>query len=468
MTAEARTSSLTEGAVGRTLVVFSLPILASNVLQSLNGSINAMWVGHYLGGAALTATSNANLIMFFLIGMVLGVGMATGILVGQSVGAKDLDMARRVVGTSATFFALMALVVSVVGFFLSPQLLVWMRTPADAMPFAVAYLRLIFVAMPFAFGSAFLMMVLRGAGDSRTPMLFSLLAVVVDIALNPVLMFGWGPAPRMGIAGSAAATVAANAVGMGAMLAHLYARKHFLRIGRDEIGYLRLDRAILASLLRKGLPMGMQMIVLSSSGILMISLVNRYGTATTAAYGATMQLWNYIQMPAVAIGMAASSMAAQNVGAGRWDRVGSVATAGVVCNCLMTGTLAVVIYLLDEQALGLFLNEPEAIAIGVHLNAIGVWSFLFFGVSMVLSGVVRATGAVLPPLAILAVALLGLRLPFALALQGRWHEDAIWWSFPVGAFAAMAMSAAYYRLGGWRRARMLESTAARPASSAAV
>ncbi|RYE75733.1 MAG: MATE family efflux transporter [Myxococcales bacterium] len=354
------------------------------------------------------------------------------------------------------------------GFFLSPQLLVWMRTPDDALPYAIAYLRLIFVAMPFVFGSAFLMMVLRGAGDSRTPMLFSLLAVAIDIALNPVLMFGWGPLPKMGIAGSAAATVAANAIGMGAMLAHLYAKKHFLRLGREELGYLRLDRVILASLLRKGLPMGMQMIVLASSGILMISLVNRYGSATTAAYGATMQLWNYIQMPAVAIGMAVSSMAAQNVGAGRWDRVGSVARAGVICNCLMTGTLAIVIYLLDEQALGLFLNEPAAVAIGVHLNAIGVWSFLFFGVSMVLSGVVRATGSVLPPLAILAVALLGLRVPFALALRERWHEDAIWWSFPVGAFASMVLSAAYYRFGGWRRARMLETPAAQPESSPAV
>jgi len=132
---------LTEGAVGKTLLVFSLPILGSNVLQSLNGSVNSIWVGRYLGSAALTATSNANTIMFFLIGMVFGVGMAASILVGQSIGAQDTDHAKRVAGTSASFFVLVSILISIAGFLLSPQLLHWMRTPADALPFAVAYLR---------------------------------------------------------------------------------------------------------------------------------------------------------------------------------------------------------------------------------------------------------------------------------------------------------------------------------------
>jgi putative MATE family efflux protein len=448
-------SALTEGAVGKTLVVFSLPILASNVLHSLNGSVNAIWVGRYLGGAALTATSNANTIMFFLIGLVFGVGMASAILVGQRIGAKDLDGAKRVVGTSAAFIATMALVVSLGGYFLSPTLLLWMHTPADALPFAIAYLRIIFVAMPFIFGSAFLMMVLRGAGDARTPMLFSALAVVIDIGLNPALIFGAGPLPALGIAGSAAATVVANAVSVTAMLAHLYARKHFLRLTRGELAYLRVDRAILGALLRKGLPMGMQMIVMSASGIFMISLVNGFGSETTAAFGASLQLWNYIQMPAIAIGMAASSMAAQNVGAGRWDRVGQVAISGVSVNFLMTGGLAALIYLFADHALAMFLTDQAAIDIGVHLNAIVVWSFSFFGVSMVLSGVVRSTGAVVPPLAILVISLWGLRLPFATLMLGRWQADAIWWSFPLGSLTAMVLSGSYYRFGGWRRARML-------------
>ncbi len=450
---------LTEGAVGRTLFVFSLPILVSNVLQSLNGSVNSIWVGRYLGSAALTATSNANTIMFFLIGVVFGVGMAASILVGQSIGAGNVDQAKRVIGTSASFFILTAIGISVVGFFVSPQLLSWMHTPADALPFAIAYLRVIFVGMPFIFAYAFVTIVLRGAGDAKTPLLFSMLSVGLDIGLNPLLIFGVGPLPKMGIAGAATSTLIANGTTLVAILVHLYRRRHFLCLRGAELSYLRPDRTILRSLVTKGVPMGLQMIVMTSSAIVMISLVNGFGTATSAAFGAALQLWNYIQMPAFAIGMAASAMAAQNVGAGRWDRVGRVAAVGVGINLLMTGTLAAVIYVFARGAFGLFLTEPAPIAIGMHLNSIVVWSFTLFGVSMVLSSVVRSTGAVLPPLLILFVSLWVLRIPFALALLPRWGADAIWWSFPLGSLASVVLSLAYYQFGAWRTARMIETRA---------
>ena len=446
---------LIEGAVGKTLVVFSLPILLTNVLQSLNGSVNSIWVGRYLGSAALTATSNANTIMFFLIGVVFGVGMAASILVGQNIGAQDVEQAKRVIGTSASFFILAAIAISLVGFLFSPQLLTWMRTPPEAFPYAVAYLRVIFAGMPFIFMYAFIAIVLRGAGDAKTPMMFSLMSVGLDIGLNPLLMFGVGPFPRLGIAGAATATLLANGSTLIALLAHLYRKKHFLCLRGPELAYLRPKRAILAALVKKGVPMGAQMIVMSSSAIVMISLVNGFGTSTSAAFGAALQLWNYIQMPAFAIGMAASAMAAQNVGAGRWDRVDRIALVGVGVNFLMTGTVAAVIYLLDTRALGLFLTEPAAIAVGVHLNAIVVWSFTFFGVSMVLSSVVRSTGAVVPPLAILFISLWVLRIPFAVVFVSRWNADAIWWSFPLGALASVALSMAYYRFGNWRSARMM-------------
>jgi putative MATE family efflux protein len=447
--------NLTEGAVGKTLLVFSLPILFSNVLQSLNGSINAIWIGRYLGGAALTAAANANTILFFLIGIVFGIAMAASILIGQSVGARDVDTAKRVVGTSAGFFLASSLLVSALGFLLTERLLVWMHTPEDALPYAVAYLRVIFLAMPFIFANAFVTMVLRGAGDAKTPLLFSLVAVGLDIVLNPILLFGWGPFPKMGVAGAATATLIAYAVSFVALVWSLYAKNHFLCLRRHELAYLRIDRSILGSLVKKGLPMGMQMIVMSGSAIVMISLVNGFGVTTTAAFGAGMQLWNYIQMPAMAVGMAASAMAAQNVGAKQWDRVGRTAIAGVAINLVMTGALAALICVFDRSALGLFSKDPATIEVGMHLNAIVVWSFSFFGVSMVLSSVVRSTGAVIPPLAILFLSLWGLRIPFAVLLLDRWHADAIWWSFPIASLVSMLLATAYYRYGGWRTARMI-------------
>jgi putative MATE family efflux protein len=451
---------LTEGAIGKTLVFFSLPILASNVLQSINGSINSIWVGRYLGGAALTASSNANTILFFLIGSIFGIGMAATILVGQSLGADNLDQAKRVIGTSATFFLVISTVVTLCGVLFSGVMLRSMHTPADAMPFAVAYLRVVFIAIPFIFMYSFLMMSLRGAGDSKTPMLFSLLSVGLDIALNPLFIFGWGPVPRLGIAGSATAMLIATATSFFALLFYLRQQKHFLWLKPEERSYLRIDHKILGALISKGIPMGLQMIVMSASAIVMITFVNGFGSATSSAFGAGMQIWNYVQMPGMAIGMAVSSMAAQNVGAKRWDRISRITGLGVLYSVLMTGGVAILITIFDRQALGLFLTDPAAIAIGQHMNPIVIFSFTFFGMAMVLGGVVRSTGAVFPPLIILFVSLWLFRIPFAYTMLPRWHIDAIWWSFPIASVVATILSALYYRFGGWKKARMMESAKA--------
>ena len=448
-------TALTEGPIVRTLVGFALPILLGNVLQSMNGSVNSIWVGRFLGEAALGATANSNAVMFLLLGGVFGVSMAATLLVAQYIGAGKPDEARRVVGTSATFFASLAVGISVVGWCFAPQLLEFMHTPPESLGLARQYLRIIFIAIPFLYLYTFVMAVMRGAGDSRTPFKFLLLSVGLDIVLNPLLIFGLGPVPRLGIGGSALATLIANAVSLVALLLYLYRRQHPLCLRGAELAYLRLDGAILGTLIRKGLPIGLQLVVISANAVALISLVNRFGTDTTAAYGAAWQLWNYLQMPAFAIGAAVSSMAAQNVGANRWDRVNRIAGAGVAFHCVVTGSLVLVLVALNKVALGMFLPPGAALEISGHINLTSAWSFLFFGISMVLFGVVRSTGAVVPPLIALFIALWVVRIPIAVGFAPRFGADAIWWSFPIASGVSALLAFAYYRWGGWRKARLI-------------
>jgi putative MATE family efflux protein len=459
--------SLTQGSIPRALAAFSLPILFGNILQSVNGSVNAVWVGKFLGEASLAAVGNSNVVIFLLFGVIFGLSMASTVLVAQCVGAKNIAEAKRVVGTSAVFFLGVSLTMSALGFWLAPGLLDWMQTPADVMPLALAYMRIIFLTLPFMSGMFFLMAVLRGAGDSRTPFIFLLVSVVLDIGLNPLLIFGWGPIPRLGISGSATATLIAQGSSFFALVVHLYRTKHFLRIRRHELALFKVDWKLVRLLITKGIPMGLQMFVVSSSMIAVLSLVNRFGSQETAAFNAAMQLWSYIQMPAMAIGAAVSSMAAQNVGAGRWDRVGKVATTGVLFNLLVGGTMILLVYALNRHALALFLpTTGAAIDIAVHLNSIVLWSFVMFGTTFVLFGVVRATGAVMAPLIMLVISLWAVRLPFAYSMLDRWHADAIWWSFPIASVMSLAMSSSYYRWGGWRNARLGVAEARTPSSSA--
>jgi len=424
--------SLTEGSIPVGLFRFALPILFANILQSLNGSVNSIWVGRFLGEAALTATSNANTVMFLLIGAAFGVAMAATILIGQCIGANNLRETKRVVGTSATFFAAISVGMAIAGLLLCRPLLIAMHTPADSLPLAVAYMRVIFLALPWLYMYAFVMAVLRGAGDAKTPFYFMLLSVGIDIALNPVFIFGLGPFPRLGIAGH-----------------------HILCLHRSELHYLKVDGALVAVLVRKGIPMSAQLLVISLSGVLMITLVNRFGVDTTAAFGAALQIWNYIQMPAFAVGMAVSAMTAQNVGAGKWPRVTAIARVGVLYSVLLTGSIVLAIEALNTWIFGLFLPPASAaLEIASHMNRIVTPSFIFFGISLTLFGVVRATGAVVAPLIILTIALLVVRFPFAVALIPRYQVDAVWWSFPMSSALAAALAVLYYRYGDWRHAQM--------------
>ncbi|AFC30168.1 multi anti extrusion protein MatE [Paenibacillus mucilaginosus 3016] len=456
-------ANLTEGPIGRNLLLFALPVLMGNVLQSLNGTINSIWVGNYLGESAFAATSNANNIMFFLLSLVFGIGMASTILIGQSVGAGDEAKAKRVVGTSALFFTSLSIVITAVGMLFSEAILRGMSTPADAMPYAAAYLRIIFLGVPFMFFYNFVMMILRGAGDAKTPFYFLLLSTVLDIVLNPVFIFGLGPLPRMDTAGAALASVIAQLVALVGLVWHLYRRKHFLRLTAADRHLLRFDPQIVGALVKKGIPMGLQMMIVSTSAIAIVQLVNSFGSVATAAFGAAMQISSYVQMPAMAIGGAVSTLAAQNVGAGKWDRVHKTTLLGILFNFVMTGTLVGVIYLFNRQALGLFLQDEAAIAIGMTINHITLWAFILFGITFVVSGVVRATGAVMIPLLTTFLALWCFRVPLAYYLGHAYGLDALWWSFPVGFGVGIVLSSMYYLWGNWRQAKMLEPAAGAPA-----
>ncbi|AYJ87474.1 MATE family efflux transporter [Sphingomonas paeninsulae] len=449
-------ADLTVGPIAKTLLLFALPTLGSNVLQSLNGSVNAIWVGHILGENALAATSNANLVMFLMFAALFGFGMAATIMVGQNYGRRDLDEVRRIMGTAIGLFLGLSIVIAVLGWVYTPQLLHMLATPPQAEPLALAYLRVIFVAMPASFLTVLLMMGLRGTGDALTPLKWMAVSVVLDSGLNPVLMLGLGPFPRMGISGSATATAFAGYISLLGLLIHIYIRDLPVRLRGAELRYLIPDWSLAKVLAVKGFPMAMQMFVMSGSALVMIGLINREGVVVTAAYGVTQQLWAYIQMPAMAVGAAVSAMAAQNIGAGRWDRVARITRSGVIFSLLLTTSLVALLAVVDRYALGLFLaqNSP-AMPIARHIQLIATWSFIMFGLTFVLFGTIRANGGVWPPLIILILSLIPFRIGFALLFRPTLGADAIWLSFPISSLVTMLLAIAYYRLGNWRSMHLL-------------
>jgi putative MATE family efflux protein len=447
---------LTQGPITRTLLIFSLPLLGGNALQSLNGTVNQIWVSHTLGEVAITALGNANIVMMLMLGVIFGVGMAANILVAQSMGGRDLAMVKRVMGTATTFFVGLSVLVAVLGAVLAPHILDLMGTPAPSRADAIIYLRIVFVSVPFMYFFMFLQMAQRGAGDSNTPFWFMALAIVIDIVLNPLLIRGIGPFPKLGIAGSATSTLIGQSTALVFLIIHLYRRKSVLALWPSEFKLLAPDPVIMSSLVNRGLPMGIQMLVMNGVAVVMISFVNRYGALTSAAYSISSIIWSYLQMPTMAIGASVSSMAAQNVGARRWDRVAQVARSGVISGLVVTGSIALLLYAFNDQVLGILLPaHSPAIPLARHINTQVLWGFVLFSVTFSLSGVVRSTGAVWAPMAILIVSMVAVRVPFAALMTPRFGEDAIWWSFPLGTATSAILTSLYYLFGGWRRVHML-------------
>src|SRR5271154_2027766 len=338
---------LIEGPITSTLIMFSLPLLGANLLQSLNATANQFWVAHLLGTTDITAIGNANSVMFLSLSAIMGATMAANILIAQQVGAGDLTMVKRIMGTAIFFFVVVSVTISLTGGIFAPVILKnFMHTPPAAETEAIVYLRVVFAAMPFMYFFQFLQMAQRGAGDSRTPFYFMALAVALDIILNPLLIAGIGPFPKLGIAGSATSTLIGQSISLILLLVVLYRRQSVLMLKGRELRYLIPSAEILRPLVFRGIPMSLQMFIMSAAGITMLRFVNAFGAVTSAAYVGALQVWNYIQMP---------GMAGGNVGAGQWDRVDRIALVGLALSLAVTGSIAVLIYALGPLPLYIFL-----------------------------------------------------------------------------------------------------------------
>lgn len=444
--------SLTEGSISRSLLLFALPALLGNALLATNGSVSSIWIGRLLGEAALTASANGNAVIFLLFSSTQGIAALASLRVGRAIGASDLATARRVMGTSLTLLVALSTALAAVAWLGAESLLVALGTPTSALPLAVTYMRVLLAALPLMSAVALLVATLQMAGDYRTPLVFVALGVGLHVILSPLLVFGVAGAPALGVAGSAVATCVAQGVSLAALLRCLHRRRDPLSLIGDNLHVLRVDWGLAAVLVRKGLTMGLALVVSSMSAVLMFRLVNRFGVQTAAAYGAALQLWTYVQMPQIALATAVSAMAAQNIGAGQWARVAATTRVGLMLIVFVTSTLIVVLEIFGGNALGMFL-PPGSPSVGIaeRLNGIAIWSFVFFGISMIMFGTMRAAGQVLVPLLILSCSLLAVRYPLATLMLERWQADAIWWSFPISAVVCALLAMLFYHFGGWRK-----------------
>jgi putative MATE family efflux protein len=451
--------SLVDGPIIPAILVFSLPLLLTNLLHALAGTWAAIWVSHVLGEGALVAVVNTNVFFFMMMGTIMGVGAASGIAIGQSVGRDNMQDVKRIAGTSVAFAGIAATLIASLGAAFAPNLVDLINLPQASRGYAIVFLRMTCLVMPSLFVFIFLMMMMRGCGDSTTPFKYSVVWISLTLLLGPLFLTGYGIFPKLGIAGIALGNLIGNWLALIAMLRHVYRHDLPIALRGEELRFLRPDPALLAMLVKRGLPMGAETIIVQGAYFVLLGMVNAYGVVAAAAYAGAAQLWGYVQMPAMALATSLSSMAAQNIGANLWHRVDLIAFRGCLLSVLITAATAVLILSLGELPLMLFLpNGGESLAMAQDINEIVLWSWSILAVTASLLSIVRANGAMIPATIVFALTMWAFRVPFAYYFEPVMGMASIWWSFPVGTIMSAAFAMLYFKYGGWcRRKLMMES-----------
>ncbi|MFJ5258406.1 MATE family efflux transporter [Pseudomonas sp. NPDC088414] len=430
----------------QTYLLFLAPMVLSNFLQSMSGTVNSIYIGQMLGTQALAAVSGMFPIIFFFIALVIGLGAGAGVLIGQAWGAREAHMVKAIAGATLLLGVLIGLLAAVLGSVFARQALQGLGTPADVLDDAVAYAHVMMWILPSMLVFVLFTQLLRGVSDTVSPLLALIVSTSVGLALTPALIRGWFGLPQLGIQSAAFAGLAGNLSAMAWLAWRLIRKRHPLAPDREFFAALRLDGAILGKVLRIGLPTGVQMIVLSLSELVILALVNQHGSQATAAYGAVTQIVNYVQFPALSIAITASILGAQAIGAGQLQRLGAILRTGLLINVCLTGGLIVLGYLLSHWLLGLFLTEDSTRAMAEHLLHIMLWSLLVFGFQAIIGGIMRASGTVLVPVAIAIVCVVGVQLPAAYWLDGQYGLQGVWMAFPVAYLGMLVLQTLYYKL----------------------
>lgn len=442
---------LTRGNEGKLILRFALPMLAGNVFQQLYNVVDSIVIGHFVGKEALAAVGASFPFIFVLVAMVIGVGMGFSIVISQYFGAKQMDRVKATMDTMWIFLFWSGLITTILGIALSRPILELTGLPAEVMPYAVTYLHIYMGGTLFFFGFNGMTSLLRGIGDSTTPLWFLIISTLVNIGLDLlfVVVFKWG------ITGVAVATVIAQAGAFLTMVWWINRTHKLINLSFRKFNY---DAFIMRRSLQIGLPSGVQHTVFSLGMLAIYGIVNRFGTDTVAAYSAAGRIDSFATMPAMNLSAALSSFTGQNIGAGRTDRVrnGLKATLIMSAAVALAGTL--VFWFFGHQLMKIFTTDPVVIKKGAEYLRIVASFYILLTTMFTINGVLRGAGDTLIPMFVTLLSLWIIRVPLSYWLSGIWGEKGIWWAIPLAWVFGMLASYTYYKTGRWKRKALISKS----------
>ncbi|MEF9990877.1 MAG: MATE family efflux transporter [Romboutsia sp.] len=434
---------LTTGNEAKSIFLFSLPMLIGSLFQQLYNTADSIIVGQFIGKDAMAAVSGANPIMFLLNSLLMGISLGFAILISQYYGSKDMKKVKATIDTTYVFIFVTSLVITIFGVFFSGTILKIMNTPESILEQSKGYLMVIFSGTLFSSGYNSISSILRGLGDSTTPLYFLVISTILNIILDIVFIINF----NMGVEGVALATITAQAVSFIISIIYLNKKHKVLKFRIKGIVY---DHSIFKTGLKLGIPSGLQQMLFSFGNIALQSLVNGYGTSAMAAFGASSKVETFISLPIMNLGAAVSTFVAQNIGAGKIERAENGVKASLKMALGISTFVCILFILFRQELISLFNSDEEVIRIGSsYLIIIGPF-FLFIATSFMLSSAIRGAGDSVFALISSMVSLWLARIPAAYLLSNIFGVNGIWMGIPVGWVVGFFVTGIYYRKGKWK------------------
>lgn len=433
----------TSGNVSKLIFNFTLPMLLGNVFQQLYNVVDSIIVGKVLGKEALASVGASFPIIFTLIALLIGIGSGFSIVISQYYGAKDIEKVKRTIDTMYIFLFVAAIIATTFGIYFSEDLFLLLQLPLELIPQATTYLNVYMTGMIMFFGFSGTSSILRGLGDSKTPLYFLILASIFNIIFDLlfVMVFKWG------IAGAAWATVIAQG---GAFITGIIYLNRTHNIMKFSLFNLVFDKELFIKSLKIGLPSGVQHTFVALGMMALLGIVNTFGTDVIAAYTAAGRIDSLAMLPAMNFSQAVAAFVGQNLGANKIDRVRKGFKATFLMSNLFCLLMTAIIVIFGSELMKMFTTDPNVIAIGEKYLIIVSSFYLLFSTLFVTSGVLRGAGDTLIPMFITLFSLWIIRIPGAYFLSEKIGETGIWWSIPLGWSMGALLSYLYYKTGRWK------------------
>lgn len=444
---------LTKGNELKLIFLFSIPMILGSIFQQLYSTVDAIIVGNFVSKEALASIGTSFPIIFLLISLAIGITIGTTIVVSQYFGAKQFKNVRLAVTTTFIFLFAGSTVITFFGILLSPIILQLMSIPDAVFDNARLYLQIMFSGMICIFGYNGVSAVLRGLGDSKTPLIILLLTSILNIILDLIFVIPL----KMGIFGAAIATVISQGVSFIVSIFYLYNTNELLKFKIKEI---RFDYEVFLKILKMGLPSGVQQMSVALGMIILVKFVNTFGTDAIAAYTAAGRLDTFASMPSMSISLALASFVGQNIGANKIERVHKGLKSSIIIAVIYSMCITIIAFLFRFQLIGIFNSDENVISIGSDYLVIVGSSYIIFSIMFMFNGLLRGAGDTVYSMFCTIFATWPIRIIFAFFLSRFIGVKGIWYSIPLGWFIGMCLLFIRYKTGIWKSKTIIKPVVA--------